>query len=329
MSIKTIEYKVNINGIVPATEQFGGMQGDHRVTMIEFVTDDLLNDTITDYADQINGKAMYRFDVYDGEGGIWSSESRELEYYTLSMELEERHTRHGGKVTIYLVMTVLSPDCETEIELYSFPAVLRLKNRPEGTYQDGENYESVTSLAEAAKSNALAAEKSNKELQAFASEIEKKLKNGEFDGVGVESAVIINDELIITYTDGTVQNLGNVKGDKGPQGEKGDKGDTPDVSGFVEKVKGNGFTYQVYAVGDLDNEYNDITLTVEDNGRFEAGADDGQIPSRQANGNLLTNEPIKDLDCANKKYVDDKIGDIDSAITELHNYAQALIGGNS
>ena len=329
MAIKTIEYTVDLAGITPATEQFGGTQGDHKVTMIEFVTDDLLNGAITDYADQINGKAMYRFDVYDGVGGIWSSEPRELEYHTLSMELEERHTRHGGKVTIYLVFTVLSSDCETEIELYSFPAVLRLKNRPEGTYQGDEKYESVTSLAEVAKSNALAAEKTNKELQAFAAQIEEKLKNGDFDGVGIESAVIVNDELIITYTDGTVQNLGNVKGNTGPQGEKGDKGDMPDVSGFVKKVKGNGHTRQVYAVGDIDNAYDDIMLEVENNGMFEAAYNYGQIPCRQSNGNLFTNEPVKDLDCANKKYVDDKIGDIDSALDELHNYAQALIGGNS
>lgn len=328
MAIKTIEYKVNIVGITPATEQFGGMQGDHKVTMIEFVTDDLLNDEITDYAEAINGKAMYRFDVYDGEGGIWSSEPKELEDYTLSMELEERHTRYGGKVTIYLVFTVLSSDCETEIELYSFPAVLRLKNRPEGTYQDGENYESVTSLAEVAKSNALDAEKTNKELQAFAAQIEEKLKNGEFDGVGVETAVIINDELIIRYTDGTVQNLGNVKGDTGPQGEKGDKGDTPDISGFVEKVNGNTITDQVYAVGVVGQQ---MVIDVEVNDLYANGDFNFPrcIPRRNNNGNLYTGNPIEDFDCVNKKYIDDKIGDIDSVITELHNYAQALIGGNS
>ena len=327
MSIKTIEYNVNINGIAPATEQFGGVQGDHKVTSLFFNLDDYLHDTIEHDALFVGGKAMYRFDVYDGEGGIWQSEPAELDH-TVSIELEEKYTRHGGKITVYLVLTALSADNNTEKELYSFPAVLRLKNRPEGTYQDGENYESVTSLAEAAKSNALAAEKSNKELQAFASEIEKKLKNGEFDGVGVESAVIINDELIITYTDGTAQNLGNVKGDKGPQGEKGDKGDTPDVSGFVEKVNGNTVTDQVYAVNVIGQQ---MVIDVEVNDLYANGEFNFPrcIPRRNNNGNLYTGNPIENLDCANKKYVDDKIGDIDSAITELHNYAQALIGGNS
>ncbi len=368
MAIKTIEYKVNIAGITPATEQFGGTQGDHRVTSLSFSLDDYLHDTIEDAAIEAGGKPMYRFDVYDGEGGIWSSEPKELEYYTLSMELEERHTRHGGKVTIYLVFTVLSSDCETEIELYSFPAVLRLKNRPEGTYQDDEKYESVTSLAEVAKSNALAAEKTNKELQSLAADVEEKLKNGDFDGVGVETAVIINGELIITYSDGTVQNLGNVKGDTGPQGEKGDKGDAgkdavtdqtynPEsenaqsgkavaqaVDGSVPKKKMlalNAPFPSVLAVDnrliqtendttDIPNAYSYQYIDAVPSGVWEDAPNyKGTIPIRDDNGNLFTGEPKNDVDCANKAYVDTLIGDIDSALTELHNYAQALIGGNS
>lgn len=353
MAIKTIEYKVNIAGITPATEQFGGTQGDHRVTSLSFALDDYLHDTIEDAAVEAGGKPMYRFDVYDGEGGIWSSEPKELENYTLSMELEERHTRHGGKVTIYLVFTVLSLDCETEIELYSFPAVLRLKNRPEGTYQDGENYESVTSLAEVAKSNALDAEKTNKELQAFAAQIEEKLKNGDFDGVGVESAVIINGELIITYSDGAVQNLGNVKGDTGSQGEKGDKGDAgkdavtdqtynPEsenaqsgkavaqaVDGSVPKKKMSALGAPFSSVLAVDNRLiqteNDTTdvpnadsyhyIDVVPYGVWADIPDYRHtIPIRDINGNLFTGEPKNDVDCVNKKYVDDLVGDIETLL---------------
>lgn len=53
------------------------------------------------------------------------------------------------------------------------------------------------------------------------------------DGVGIEKIEINEDgELVITYTDGVVVNVGTVvgsdglKGDKGDQGDKGDKGDT-------------------------------------------------------------------------------------------------------
>ena len=312
MEIKNIGYLVSINGITPATEQFGGTQGDHKVTTIEFTLTDELYETVTDESGE--GKHMYRFDVYDGEGGIWSSVPEEITENTVSITLEERHTRFGGKITVYLVITALSEDNETEMELYSFPAVLRFNNKPDGTYQQGESYESISSLAESAKNNALAAESSNRQVQGLAAQVEEKLQNGEFDGVGIESAEIVDDELVITYTDGTVQNLGNVKGEQGPKGEKGDQGDIPDVSGFVEKVRGNGHTYQVYAIGDLSDSYNDTTLVVEDNAMFETGYDYGTIPRRQGNGNLMTNTPVKDLDCANKKYVDDLIGDIEALL---------------
>ena len=312
MEIKNIGYLVSISGITPATEQFGGTQGDHKVTTIEFTLTDELYETVTDESGE--GKHMYRFDVYDGEGGIWSSVPEEITENTVSITLEERHTRFGGKITVYLVITALSEDNETEMELYSFPAVLRFNNKPDGTYQQGENYESISSLAESAKNNALAAESSNRQVQGLAAQVEEKLQNGEFDGVGIESAEIVDDELVITYTDGTVQNLGNVKGEQGPKGEKGDQGDIPDVSGFVEKVRGNGHTYQVYAIGDLSDSYNDTTLVVEDNAMFETGYDYGTIPRRQDNGNLMTNTPVKDLDCANKKYVDDLIGDIEALL---------------
>ena len=51
------------------------------------------------------------------------------------------------------------------------------------------------------------------------------------DGVGIETIVVENGTLKITLTNGTVLDLGNIKGDKGDQGEqglqgeKGDKGD--------------------------------------------------------------------------------------------------------
>lgn len=312
MAIKTIEYTVDIAGITPATEQFGGTQGDHNVTTIEFTLTDELYATVTDASG--DGRLMYRFDVYDGEGGVWSSVPEEITENTVSITLEEKHTRFGGKITVYLVISALSDDNQTEMELYSFPAVLRFNNKPDGTYQEGESYESVSSLAESVKNNALAAETSNRQVQGLAAQVEEKLQNGEFDGVGIELAEIVDDELIITYTDGTVQNLGNVKGEQGPKGEKGDQGDIPDVSGFVEKVRGNGHTYQVYAIGDLSDSYNDTTLVVEDNAMFETGHDYGTIPRRQGNGNLMTNTPVKDLDCANKKYVDDLIGDIETLL---------------
>ncbi len=42
----------------------------------------------------------------------------------------------------------------------------------------------------------------------------------------ITKSEIVNGELVITYSDGTSENLGKVVGDDGEKGEKGDKGDT-------------------------------------------------------------------------------------------------------
>lgn len=55
--------------------------------------------------------------------------------------------------------------------------------------------------------------------------------------VSVMGAYINNDgELVLTYSDGSSQNLGVVSGEKGEQGDKGDKGDKGDIGVGVEKV---------------------------------------------------------------------------------------------
>ena len=181
MAIKTIEYEINVAGITPANEQFGGTQGDHNVTSLNIgVADELLNGIEESVG---LDKAMYRFDVYDGQGGVWQSAPQLLQQ-NLTLMLEERHTRYGGKITVYLVITVLSEDGVTEMELYSFPMMLRLKNRPEGECRDGENYESVVSLADVAfrSSNSAAvsaasAKTSAKNAQAAATEATAVLEN--------------------------------------------------------------------------------------------------------------------------------------------------------
>lgn len=301
MAINTIEYTVDIAGVTPAAEQFVGSQGDHRVAEIAFTISDTLYSAITAAAK--SGKVLYRFDLYDGQGGIWSSDATELSAETVSIELEERHTHYGGKITLYLVITALSEDNETEIELYSFPARLRLNNRPDGISQDGENYESITSLAEIAKNNAQAAENSNQELQEFAAEIEEKLKNGDFDGVGVQSAEIVNDELIITYTDNTLQNLGNVKGDKGDKGDMGATGatgkDGSDGVGITSVYIENGNLYvrktnetSAQNLGRVKGDKGDTGNAIAD-GVVEAVAD--TIPLRDGNASINVNLGFMDI----------------------------------
>lgn len=53
------------------------------------------------------------------------------------------------------------------------------------------------------------------------------------DGVGIANMKLVNYELIITLTDGTEHNLGNIRGEKGAQGEKGADG----INGFSPTVE--------------------------------------------------------------------------------------------
>ena len=73
------------------------------------------------------------------------------------------------------------------------------------------------------------------------------------------------------------------------------------VGNRVKKVKGDGLHYQVYAVTDNPYATEDAMLTIDTFGNA-----DGEIPRRHY-GNLTTNAPVADLDCANKKYVDDAV----------------------
>lgn len=53
------------------------------------------------------------------------------------------------------------------------------------------------------------------------------------------------------------------------------------------------------------------------------------IPQYATGGFLSTNAPEKDKHCANKKYVDDLVGDISAALDELLSYAQSLVDGGA
>ena len=79
---------------------------------------------------------------------------------------------------------------------------------------------------------------------------------------------------------------------------------------YVEKAEGNGMTDEVYAVDSIGTQK---TIGVEDTGMYEVGGHifGYAIPLRKLNGNLMTRTPETELDCANKKYVDDKLGDIE------------------
>lgn len=321
MAIKTIEYDINVAGITPATEQFGGTQGDHNVTSLNIgVADELLNGIEESVG---LDKAMYRFDVYDGQGGVWQSAPQLLQQ-NLTLMLEERHTRYGGKITVYLVITVLSEDGVTEMELYSFPMMLRLKNRPEGMYQDGENYESVTSLAEMAKSNALAAEETKKELQKIAATVEEKLANGEFDGKDGVSVTHSFDGTVLKMTSASGSTEVDLKGDKGPQGEKGDKGDAGKDALTDQTYNAESENAQS---GKAVAEAIDNTAVLKTQLAFTAQA--RKVPQYNDGRRIQTDTPVNSQDCVNKQYIDnnyytkDEVDNLD-AIQHIKVYDKSL-----
>ena len=173
MAIREIEYTVSASGIVPAVEQFGGTQREHKPTRLVFRLSDELKEKVSEYT--ASGTVVYRFDAYDGEGNRlsfgpfdWSEETDEIEFY-----LERWQTEHGGRIRVYLVISaIISGETETEkkteMELYSFPAQLRLNNLPDGSAADGENYESVSTLAAEARENAEIAVECRKAAEAAA-----------------------------------------------------------------------------------------------------------------------------------------------------------------
>lgn len=158
MAIREIEYTVSASGIVPAVEQFGGTQNEHRATKLTFRLADELKDKISEYTE--SGTVVYRFDAYDGEGGLVQGDAQELETdKVLEFYLERWQTEHGGRARVYLVISAVveggtETEQKTEMELYSFPAQLRLNNLPDGGTAEDENRESVSALATEAKKNA-------------------------------------------------------------------------------------------------------------------------------------------------------------------------------
>ena len=308
MAIKTIEYKVTLCGITPATEQFAGTQGDHKVMEIKFLlTDELYSAAITAAS---NGKLMYRFDIYDGQGGIWSSKAAELNTSSVGIELEERHTRHGGKVTAYLVITSLSADNETDIELYTFPARLRFNDRLSGIAQEGESYESITGLAEVAKT------KADEALQSANSAAKSVNNISEIIDSAVSDALKDINGAIASSTDQTY----NANSKNAQSG----KAVAEAVEQLMPKVLPacSEWYDQILVIkdiqhdenGELSYKYSTFTIDQQHEGTSGGLEEPECIPIRNYNACLTTNYPSDEYDCTNKAYVDGLVGDIETLL---------------
>lgn len=165
MAVRTINYTVTANGITPATQQLGGVQGEHNATELVFALDADLLETIRGKAGE--NPVVYRFDVHDGAGGVTPTDPQPLTDEAPVYLLENKISRIGGSIQVFLIITEIENE-QTEMDLFSFPALLRLKDKQDGPLNEGENYESLSTLSETAKQSAADAAESAQASEASA-----------------------------------------------------------------------------------------------------------------------------------------------------------------
>ena len=206
MAVRQIEYTVYADRLEPSVRQLGGMQGDHKATEVLFEISGSLYEILKEQTESTNGRLIYRFDGYDGAGGVHSSDTKDLPaedgeelLVKLKYPLEEWITRYGGQIKVVLVISLLKDD-STEMELYNYPAVCQLKNRPFGTPAPGENHESISTLAQVTKESAEIAARAKDEaiaaqikVEETAEEVNSRIKPLEADIEKLKQSSVTKD----------------------------------------------------------------------------------------------------------------------------------------
>lgn len=213
MAVRKFEFTVKEDGITPATEQRAGIQSEHGATRLVFNIDDKL------YANLLTEKGgnslVYRFDCYDSVGGTVRSDTKALESPTVSFDIGENLTRHGGRAAVYLIVSVYNSDDKTELELLSYPAKLRFESIPPAGSDNGEEHESFSTLAEVAKNSAESAAASAsaaKTAQGKTEVAQRALESGSeffFDGgdsSGYAKAGLVVDSELSETSENPVEN---------------------------------------------------------------------------------------------------------------------------
>ena len=191
MAIRKIEYAVDVGGINPKTRQEGGVQGDHNVTELEFSLSDRLYERLKNEADLVSGaKLCYRIDRYNGEGDCEATAAQELESKVIVFAVDEWMTRYGGIVKAVLVFSLEGEEF-TEIELFSFPAVLTLKTRPSTLLENREKYRSLSNMSIAASDSAKSAADNAERVETLAKEALASAQSAENFAERLKDAEII------------------------------------------------------------------------------------------------------------------------------------------
>lgn len=257
MSIRTINFNVEADRITPSTLQRGGLQGEHNATELVFKVDNSLVEKLRQAS--MGASIYYRFEGHTGIGLKNSTLPVVLnipdDYSNgvyLDYLLENWLTREGGNITVYLIFSVLSKG-ETLVDIYSYPARLKLEAVPDGKYTDGKNYESIAKLSVAAEDAAERAE-SAAEISEAAKEqtVDARfaLENGaEFIFLGGDASGAAEVDLVV-------------------DGEMSDTSNNPVSNKVIKKYVNNMFDL-IYPVGSIYMSANDASPSILFGGEWE------------------------------------------------------------
>lgn len=205
MAIRKIEFTVKGDGITPATEQRIGIQGEHAASEIVFNIESGLYQNLLVKKGESN-RLIYRFDIYDGFGEKIQTDTNDLTSMIIAFPIGGNITKNGGKVTVYLVVSMYDSEHKTEMDLISYPARLSFEDTP---LCNSDDWESVSVLNDAAKESARLALKSATEAKTAQEKTEiaqRALEEGSefiFDGGDSEGsmcskvALVVDEELSV------------------------------------------------------------------------------------------------------------------------------------
>ena len=241
MAIRTIEYTVTKDTIIPNTLQWGGMQYEDGATELIYI----LSPALTEYLDSLQKTLTYRIEFNSPGAGYQPSAALTPQGNTLKRDITIDMTRYGGQMQSVLVITALDASGEAEETILSIPTAIYFTAVGRDDFT-----EEVLDRNLSAYENEI--NQKVEEVNLLVTDIRNDLEEGVFDGYSPSAKVegqangakiIITDEQgtteafvpkgdkgdkgdAFTYEDFTAEQLVSLKGEKGDKGDPGDTGVT-------------------------------------------------------------------------------------------------------
>ncbi len=133
MSIRTVNYTVDRQGISPQEVQNAGLQGEDKATNLVFcLSQDFYDSILQEFGAHT---PVFRVDTQDGAGGFHASEALQIDSETLQVtySLPKAITYVGGVCRSFLVISALDTANDVQRVVYSFPALLHFASTPQGS----------------------------------------------------------------------------------------------------------------------------------------------------------------------------------------------------